>query len=134
MQYNINAEILRNLNACSTGYIRFIKQIGEQTITLAAAISLSGSHYSDKLWIINEIVDKELIQQWYLECFNYIALNAPNEQLEPLQIAKISEQLNNNDKIIAEAAQQASKAVVNLLSKDNAAQQSINIGLLVNLL
>lgn len=130
----INDKILRDLEACSSGYVNFVKLNGTQNINLADAYQSPNIPYSDKEWHANKILDKETIKQWELNCFEYIKNNTPVEKLESLGINKISNLMNSANPDILIAAIDAARAIVRSLSKNDINQQNTNIGMLITML
>ncbi len=68
----INAKYIRTLNPCIEGIIEFERMYPDFNGTIIDLLRLENTSYSDKTWLITKVVDKSILQQWSVECAEFV--------------------------------------------------------------
>lgn len=66
---------IKLLKPCKRGIINFDKHYPEYEGTLSELLTLDNIPYSDKKWLVCEVVDYKILQQWSVECAEQVVDN-----------------------------------------------------------
>ena len=69
----ITIDIIEKHNACEDGINKFKHQYPNYDDTLINLLSLEDVSYSDKVWLVSNVVGKDVLIQWSIECSEYVA-------------------------------------------------------------
>jgi hypothetical protein len=128
----INKDKLLELSACESGYKNFIKYHTNFSGSVAESLALSDVPYSDKIWLIKNVVSKDIYNQWTTDCLQYIVNNYEEAYLNGEKLrGQLNIALNN---VSTDLGRQSAEAFRDLVCSDYPAQENINLNLLINLL
>lgn len=71
----INEQFIRKYNPCEEGIDNFTKEYPNFNGSLIELLSLEKIPYDDKMWLVTKIVDIKTLQQWSVECAEFVADN-----------------------------------------------------------
>jgi hypothetical protein len=64
----INIENIKGLNPCEDGLDNLVTHYPNLSVNMSTFLKLEHIPYEDKLWLVRELVDTSILQQWGLDC------------------------------------------------------------------
>ena len=151
----ITNKLIENFNPCKPGINNFNKFYPNYSNNLSHLLSLGNIPYNDKIWLVRRVVDTKTLQQWAVECAEFVlhifedkypddkrpreCINATKDFLEGRVTKEVLARFRSNAAAAASAA--AYRAAYNAAASAAASaynaeedQRNINLSLLIALL
>ena len=71
----INIDLIKSFNPCKKGIELFESKYPKYNDSLVNLLLLEDVSYSDKAWLVTAVVDIKILQQWSVECAEYVVDN-----------------------------------------------------------
>ena len=134
----VNIQLLESLGACEEGHRNFMVNCKDFDGSIAESMDLPLVPYSDKVWLLETIVDKSILDNWAILCYYDILSRhddfyfSNNNSLALL--AKINKYISNQQAPEYLYALDALKYFVRYNSRDDEIQQQANLEIIKSLL